>query len=125
MLTTPALLPVCQLPLVNPARVPPMFSGLKTWWKFRSAPPLSHLHVVLYTRKGCHLCATAWEELRYWQERYRFVLEQVDIDTDPSLMTLYDNPVPVVAINDKVRVRGQVNRVLLERLLRAEASRQR
>ncbi len=75
------------------------------------------LHLVMYTRAGCHLCETAWQELTKAQERYRFVLEQKDVDADPALTALYGDCVPVVTVNDKVRFRGAVNAVLLRRLL--------
>jgi hypothetical protein len=45
----------------------------------------------------------------------------VDIDTDPNLKSAYETEVPVVAVNGKVRFRGRVNPVLLNRLLEAES----
>ena len=45
----------------------------------------------------------------------------VDIDADPGLRARYDTTVPVVAVDGKVRFKGVVNRVLLERLLWAES----
>lgn len=69
--------------------------------------------VVVYTRKGCHLCDDAIDLLR----QYGLRPDTVDIDTDGRLIELYDHCVPVVEINGKVRFRGRVNRVLLERLL--------
>ena len=47
-------------------------------WPWR--PPavvLEHVRVVLYTRRGCHLCADAWKVLQSAQGRYRFALEAV------------------------------------------------
>jgi hypothetical protein len=97
-----------------------LFAKLISWWRRR---PLEHLHMILYTRQGCHLCESAWQELQQRQRRYGFGLEAVDIDTDPALAQQYGDVVPVVAVNDKVHFRGAVNGVLLERLLRAEALR--
>jgi hypothetical protein len=81
------------------------------------------LHVVLYARKGCHLCDTAWEQLQQRQREFGFDLEAVDVDDNPDLGARYGIEVPVVSVNGKVRFRGQVNTVLLDRLLRAEARR--
>ena len=39
----------------------------------------------------------------------------------PTLVAKFDTEVPVVAVNGKVRFRGVVNPVLLERLLLAES----
>jgi glutaredoxin len=76
---------------------------------------------VLFTRQGCHLCDLAYQQLREEQSRRGFALEVIDIDTDPDLAARYGEQVPVVTIDGKVRFRGAINRVLLNRLLRAEA----
>jgi hypothetical protein len=71
----------------------------------------------MYTRKDCHLCEQAWQQLERAQERYGFTLRHVDVDGDQRLLRNYGECVPVVTIDGKVRFRGAVNRVLLERLL--------
>jgi glutaredoxin len=81
------------------------------------------LRVVLYTRRGCHLCADAHQILEEARQQHGFELELVDIDTDPELVDRYGEQVPVVLVDGKLRFRGTVNRVLLERLLGAEAKR--
>jgi glutaredoxin len=78
---------------------------------------------LLYTRSGCHLCATALERLQREQRRHHFDLAVVDVDEDPDLEARYGTCVPVVTVNGKVRFRGGVNPVLLARLLTAEAAR--
>jgi hypothetical protein len=75
----------------------------------------------MYTRQGCHLCEDAWAILESAQKQFRFHLSQVDIDTDPYLIKLYDLHVPVVTVAGQVRFRGQVNAVLLHRLLRGRS----
>ncbi len=75
--------------------------------------------MVLYTRHGCHLCATAWKQLAAAQRRHGFSLETVDVDTDPKLIAEHGLHVPVVSVNGKVRFRGVVNAVLLRRLFEA------
>lgn len=91
-------------------------------WRRRAAPPLGHLHVVLYTRQGCHLCEEAWQCLQQEQQRYQFALEAIDVDPDPELAARYGDVVPVVTVNGEVRFRGGINHVLLTRLLRAKSS---
>jgi glutaredoxin len=95
-----------------------VLSWLGSWWRRRAGARLGHLHVVMYTRQGCHLCEAAWEVLRREQSRSGFVLTSVDVDTDPELAARYGDSVPVVAVNGRVRFRGGVNPVLLRRLLR-------
>jgi glutaredoxin len=85
----------------------------------RRREPRTDLHFVLYTRQGCHLCETAHELLNEAQRRHRFPLEAVDVDTAPELIDRYGNCVPVVTVNGRLRFRGTVNPVLLQRLLDA------
>jgi hypothetical protein len=99
------------------------FSFLRNWLARRRIPRLDSLHVVLYTRRDCHLCELAWEGLRKEQRHYRFQLTVVDVDADPKLVALYGSQVPVVTVDGKLRFRGTLNKVLLARLLRKEARR--
>ena len=90
----------------------------------RSTPRrLDHLHFVFYTRQGCHLCDDARALLEPCRERHGLTLEFVDVDGDSALVAQHGNCVPVVSVNGKVRFRGRVNKVLLERLLEAESNR--
>lgn len=89
-------------------------------WRWRRRG-LGHLHVVMYTRQGCHLCDDAWALLDAARRRWGFALEAVDIDADAALAQEHGLHVPVVAVGGKVRFRGVVNPHLLERLLRAES----
>ncbi len=77
-------------------------------------------HVLFYTRRGCHLCEEAWEVVEAAREKHGFTLTAVDVDTDPALAKEHGECVPVVAIDGKVRFRGRVNAVLLERMLRGD-----
>jgi glutaredoxin len=86
------------------------------WPVKRSQTPAGR-HVLFYTRDGCHLCEQAWEIVAAAQRRYGFTLERVDVDSDPALASAHGECVPVVAIDGKVRFRGRVNGVLLERML--------
>jgi glutaredoxin len=89
---------------------------LRSWW--RRPGRLGHVRVVMYTRRGCHLCEDAWQVLQEEQRRHGFPLQAVDVDGDPELAARYGLCVPVVTVNGEVRFRGAINRVLLARLLR-------
>lgn len=69
--------------------------------------------VVLYTRTGCHLCEDALALLAQLGVRPQVV----DIDTDARLVEQFHLWVPVIAIDGKVRFRGQINEALLAREL--------
>jgi glutaredoxin len=70
--------------------------------------------VLLYTRDGCHLCEAALRTL----EQAGLEVRQIDIDANPELKALYDACVPVVVIDGRERFRGQIDNLLLRRLLR-------
>jgi glutaredoxin len=72
---------------------------------------------TVYTRQQCCCCHKALDLLRDYQRRHGFAIESVDIDGDPQLVEAYGTSVPVIAVDGKVRFRGVVNPVLLERLL--------
>ncbi len=55
--------------------------------------------VTLYTRAGCCLCDDAKSLLLAARRRADFDYEELDIDSDPELRRLYNDEVPVVAIN--------------------------
>jgi glutaredoxin len=69
--------------------------------------------VILYTRRGCHLCDDAKRLL----VKHGLSPEEVDIDADPELQRRYTECVPVVVIDGRERFRGRVDEVLLRRLL--------
>ena len=81
------------------------------------------LTFTVYTRAQCCCCHKARDVLKAAQERFGFAIEEVDVDGDPDLIAQFDTEVPVVALNGKVRFRGVVNPMLLDRLIRAEIGR--
>jgi hypothetical protein len=74
--------------------------------------------VVLYTRQGCHLCDDARATLESAGQRFPLVLTIADVDSDPDLVARYGLEVPVVLVDGRLRFRGRVNPMLLDRLLR-------
>ena len=77
---------------------------------------LSPQNVVLYTRRGCHLCDVARQMLA----RHGIVPACVDIDEDPQLREKFDTCVPAVEIGGRIRFRGAVHPLLLRRIIRNE-----
>jgi glutaredoxin len=80
------------------------------------APP-EPIAIVVYSRVGCHLCEEAERLVSERCRGERFSLEIVDVDSDPALAERYGDVVPVVTVNGKVRFRGGVSWVLLNRLI--------
>ena len=59
--------------------------------------------VVVYSRKGCHLCDIVKETLAQVQGEGEadFAWREVDIDGDPELRQKYNDEVPVVFIDGR------------------------
>ncbi len=57
--------------------------------------------VVVYSRKGCHLCDIVKETLTQVQGYADFQWREVDIDIDPQLRQTYNDEVPVVFIDGR------------------------
>jgi glutaredoxin len=73
--------------------------------------------VTLYTRVGCHLCDVVKEVLEQVRVDRPFELTTVDIDTDPELVRLYGEEVPVVAIDGRKAFKYRVDPAELRRRL--------
>ena len=63
---------------------------------------MASLHqVVLYSRKGCHLCDQVKATLARLETRGGFTWGEVDIDSDSDLQQKFSEEVPVVFIDGK------------------------
>ena len=57
--------------------------------------------VVVYSRKGCHLCEVVKESLAKLSRRGGFTWREVDVDTNAELRRKYNDEVPVVFIGGR------------------------
>ena len=57
--------------------------------------------VVVYSRKGCHLCEIVKETLSKLERRGLFAWREVDVDTDDELRRKFTDEVPVVFIDGR------------------------
>lgn len=58
--------------------------------------------LTFYTRRGCHLCEAARQVLQRVRSRGAvFVLDIIDVDSDPALQALYGTEVPVLLVDAK------------------------
>ena len=57
--------------------------------------------VLVYTRKGCHLCEIVKESLVKLARRGSFVWNEVDVDADEQLRRQFTDEVPVVFIDGR------------------------
>ena len=61
---------------------------------------MSH-EVVLYSRKGCHLCEIVKESLAKLSRQTQFTWQEVDVDANEALRRQFTDEVPVVFINGR------------------------
>jgi glutaredoxin len=67
-----------------------------------NSPPMSELRqVVVYSRKGCHLCEIVKETLTKLHRRGGFTWQDIDVDTDEQLRRQFTDEVPVVFIDGR------------------------
>jgi len=76
--------------------------------------------IVVYGRADCHLCERARETVEtVAADRADVVVEEVDVDTDPTLREAYGDRVPVVTVGGEeafeVRVDADELRARLDR----------
>ena len=57
--------------------------------------------VIVYSRKGCHLCEIVKESLVKLHKRGGFDWREVDVDSNAELRRQYNDQVPVVFINGR------------------------
>jgi glutaredoxin len=65
--------------------------------------------VIVYSRKGCHLCEIVKESLTKLEKHGTFSWHEVDVDADPEIRRLYNDEVPVVFINGKEAFKYRMN----------------
>lgn len=73
--------------------------------------------LTLYQRAGCHLCEDMQAILYELVDPDSFVLEQVDIDTDPVLRARFDRDVPVLMHRDQELCRHFLDLEAVQRVL--------
>jgi glutaredoxin len=76
--------------------------------------------VTLYTRAGCHLCDEAKQVIVAARAHAEFDYEELDIDADAELLRLYNEEVPVIAID---RRKAFKYRLTMNELLKRLAAR--
>jgi len=57
--------------------------------------------VVVYSRKGCHLCEVVKESLAKLSRRGGFTWQEIDVDADHELRRQFNDEVPVVFIDGR------------------------
>jgi glutaredoxin len=70
---------------------------------------MSKVHVIIYSRPGCHLCDEAKAAIMSVGRSDQFTLEEVNIESDEGLLRKYKYDIPVIAIDGVERFIHRVN----------------
>ena len=57
--------------------------------------------MIVYSRKGCHLCEIVKESLGKLQKRGGFTWREIDVDSDAETRRRFTDEVPVVFIDGR------------------------
>ena len=68
------------------------------------------LHVVIYSRPGCHLCDEAKAAILSAGCNDQFVLDEINIESDKSLLKKYQHDIPVILIEGTEAFRHRVDK---------------
>jgi glutaredoxin len=74
--------------------------------------------VRIYTRPGCHLCEEAKAEIARAGYPHLFDLEEIDIDSDPRLASLYGYDIPVITVDGTHAFKHRLTAADFERAIR-------
>lgn len=105
----------CGLLFVIGVRLLWLVGHRRTQWQ-PATPGVRFRTIIVYSRKDCMLCEEAMELLLQYR-RWLPIPSEVDIDTDTELQTRFNESIPVVEIDGRIRFQGTVNEILLRRLI--------
>jgi glutaredoxin len=85
--------------------IPLRFLTIYRWnpavWEGYNPTVLESRQVVVYSRKGCHLCEVVKESLTKLSRRGGFTWQEIDVDSDGELRRQFNDEVPVVFIDGR------------------------
>lgn len=76
------------------------------------------LKLTLYSKKDCHLCDIAKNELDDLRNEIAFSINEVDIEKDRESFEKYKHLIPVIEIDGKLIFTGRIDWVKLKNALR-------
>ncbi len=64
--------------------------------------------VVFYTKPGCHLCEDALAVLNDLRSEFQLLINEINIESDASLLAKYLEKIPVLVIDDRVTLTAPI-----------------
>ena len=82
------------------------------------------IHLVLFSRPGCHLCDEMKAVVEAVAREIPLVLEQVDISGSPELERRYGKQIPVLALDGRTIAVARVTEATLRRVIEERSRRE-
>jgi len=79
------------------------------------------LKLTLYSKKECHLCDIAKNELDDLGNEIAFLITEVDIEKDPEVFEKYKHLIPVIEMDGKVIFTGRIDREKLKNAVKKKS----
>jgi len=79
------------------------------------------VNVTIYSKKECHLCDIAKEELEAIRRDFDFSYNEVDIEKDKLAFEKFKHLIPVVEVDGKIISTYKVNEKKLKDILKQES----
>ena len=76
--------------------------------------------LTLYGKPGCCLCDNAKDVIARLRPDYEYVLDEVDITSDPKIYERYRYTIPVVVVDGKGEVVTRISEYRLRQVLEAQ-----
>ncbi|MFA4957468.1 MAG: glutaredoxin family protein [Candidatus Methanoperedens sp.] len=77
--------------------------------------------VTIYSKKECHLCDIAKEELETLRCDFKFSIKEVDIEKDKIVFEKYKYLIPVIEMDGEIISTYKVNKKKLTELLKVKS----
>jgi len=79
------------------------------------------LNITIYSKKECHLCDIAKEELEFIRHEYDFSLKEINIEKDAVSFEKFKHLIPVVEVDGKIISTGKVNGEKIKDILKQKS----
>lgn len=76
------------------------------------------MNITIYSKKECHLCDIAKEELEAIRREFDFSLREINIEKDTVAFEKFKYMIPVVEVDGKIISTGKVNAKKIKDLLK-------
>ncbi len=71
---------------------------------------LASHRVIVFSKPGCHLCTDALAVLNDLQSEFKLLIDEINIESDATLLAKYLEKIPVLVIDDRVTLAAPIHK---------------